>query len=79
MPSITVVDGKILNSSSLAKRMCMVGEPTSSSMLRYVFLGKRDLSLRKFKALARVMGLTLDQLDDLIERVRAGKFYRVGI
>ena len=78
MAGSVVIDGKLLAFSAISRQLALRGVRLSRQALSMIFMGKRNPSFPHFKAIADVLGLTLDQLDDLIERVRAGKFYRVG-
>lgn len=79
MAVVRVVDGKIFTLTSLQRRMALLGCKMCHSALSYIFNGKRDPSFKTFKVMAQAMGMTLDQMNDLIEKVRARKFYWVGI
>jgi transcriptional regulator with XRE-family HTH domain len=78
MAGSVVIDGKLLAYAAISRKLALRGVRLSRQAIHMIFTGKQNPRYAHFKALAEVLGLTLDELDDLIERVRAGKFYRVG-
>jgi hypothetical protein len=75
---IKILDGKLLCLRAIARRMTNLGHPVTHASLSLIFSGKKNPSYPMFLSLARTLGLSLDEMADLIERVRAGQYRTVG-
>jgi len=78
MPKGKVIDGKLLSYTAIQRAMALRGRSITRFAIAQFFSGLNDPSLKTFVVMAEALGMSLDEMYDLLQRVRRGEYYEVG-